>query len=67
MIGKLLNYNAARGYGFLRHEDGTRNATFAHVYQLRKAVDNIRDGDRFEFDIIDLNGRTAATNLRLIN
>jgi cold shock CspA family protein len=69
VIGKLINWNRERGFGFLSHSEGSRERTFVHIKQIQKGgVDVPRDGDVYEFDIEQIKeGRHAAANLRLVN
>lgn len=52
--GKIVNYLADRGFGFVAVGRGTDNdrAYFVHISEFQKAgVDIPRVGDAFEFEI----------------
>jgi CspA family cold shock protein len=64
--GKVKWYNAAKGYGFITPDDGSKDV-FVHASALRSAqLEVITEGQTISYELIESRGRTAAGNLRLI-
>lgn len=64
MIGTVKFYNAAKGFGFIQPEDGTKDA-FVHRTALEAAgIANLNEGDKVEFEMITANGKASAGNLK---
>lgn len=64
-IGIVKFFNTARGYGFIKPDDGGRDV-FVHVSDLKRS--NMRDiveGDQLEFDVEQDKKGAKAVNLRL--
>jgi cold shock protein len=66
--GILKTWNADRGFGFIKGDDGGPD-TFLHISDLRAAgidPDGIRIGDRLSFETVRTrNGGTKAGNVRM--
>ena len=52
--GVIRNWNASKGFGFARPDDGTKDV-FVHCTEIRGRSGrvNLPDGTRVEFDITD--------------
>jgi cold shock CspA family protein len=70
-IGVVISYQAGRGYGFLKVENGNGSDPhcFFHVSELRRATgqETIAVGTRVAFDIGSFKGRENAINLRVLD
>jgi len=66
--GKLKMWNADRGFGFIKDENGGPD-TFLHINELKAAgidPDRIKVGDRLTFETASTrDGRTKASNVRM--
>lgn len=59
-------FSAAKGYGFLKPDQGDRDV-FVHVSEVeRSGIGELRDGDKISFDITKQRGKSAATNLKRV-
>ena len=56
--GTVKFFNGEKGFGFIKHDDG-KNETFVHASGL---IDQIREGDRVEFDV-----KTGQKGLNAVN
>lgn len=67
LTGTVKYVNPEKAFGFISRDD-REPKVFVHVSQVQLAgVEDLRKGQRYEFDIeTDRLGRPAATNLRLI-
>ena len=65
--GTVKFFNATKGFGFIEPEDGSRD-TFVHISAVERAgIANLHEGQKVSFDIeAGKNGKSAATNLRLV-
>jgi len=65
-IGTVKWFNAAKGYGFIRPEDGGADV-FVHVRAVEKAgYTNLAEGLRVSYDLMaDRSGKMSAENLRI--
>jgi cold shock protein len=64
--GTVKFFNATKGYGFIRPDDGTTDV-FVHVSAVeRSGMTSIVEGQKLTFDVVKdaKNGKTAAQNLR---
>ncbi|MGI5218622.1 cold-shock protein [Nocardia sp. CA-290969] len=61
--GKLVSFDAARGFGFIRPEDGGPDV-FVHVNDIGLGEDELRQGRTFEFEVTEGDRGPKAINLR---
>ncbi len=61
--GKLVSFDAARGFGFIRPEDGGPDV-FVHVNDIGLGEDELRQGRIFEFEVTEGDRGPKAINLR---
>jgi CspA family cold shock protein len=67
-IGTVKWFNATKGYGFIKPDEGTKDA-FVHISAVQRAgLQGLSEGQKIEFELVeDRRGRMAADNLRLID
>jgi cold shock protein len=68
-IGAVKWYNANKGYGFFRPDDGSLDDVFVHTTALQAAGINsytIRSGDSVAFNIRSRDGRACAADIKLL-
>ena len=65
-IGTVKWFNATKGYGFIKPDDGT-NDVFLHISDVqRSGLQDVREGDKLEFDLQrGQQGKVSATNLKM--
>ncbi|MCZ8150331.1 MAG: cold-shock protein [Roseomonas sp.] len=65
-IGTVKWFNATKGYGFIKPEDGS-NDVFLHISDVqRSGLQDVREGDKLEFDLQrGQQGKVSACNLKL--
>jgi len=62
--GKVKWYNSAKGYGFITPDDGGKD-DFVHITEIQKAgFDTLREGQAFEYEVVDNRGRECAVDLK---
>lgn len=63
-IGTVKWFNAQKGYGFIRPEDGGRDV-FVHISAVnRSGIGSLADGQKIKFDVVsERPGKTSADNL----
>jgi CspA family cold shock protein len=62
--GTVKWFNPAKGYGFIKPEDGTKDV-FVHISAVERAgLETLVEGQRVSFEITTERGKAAATNLR---
>ena len=65
MQGTVKWFNYKKGYGFIVPEDGGRDV-FVHMTAVRAAnLKRLPDNQAVEFDLVEEQGKTCATNLKL--
>lgn len=64
-IGIVKWFNAAKGFGFILPDDGSKDV-FVHVSAVERAgMAPLQEGQRISFDLDrDQRGKVSATNLR---
>jgi cold shock CspA family protein len=70
MIGKVRNWNAERGFGFVSCDDPDEISVFCHVTAVQRAgADSLIIGEHIEFDVAvnPRNGKNMAVNLKLLS
>lgn len=63
-VGTVKWFNATKGFGFIRPEDGSKDV-FVHISAVQRAgLQTLREGQRVQYDLTPgRDGRTAAENL----
>lgn len=66
--GTVKFFNAARGFGFIEPEDGSKDA-FVHISAVERAgLGSLSEGQKVSYDLqTGSNGKTSAENLSLID
>ncbi len=66
-IGTVKWFNAAKGYGFISPDDGSKDA-FVHISAVERAgLADLREGQRLEFELQPgRDGKSSAENLSLV-
>ena len=66
--GRVKFFNAARGFGFIEPEDGSRDA-FVHISAVERAgLTDLTEGQRVEYELQPgRGGKSAAENLKLVD
>jgi len=60
--GTVKFFNSEKGFGFIKHDDSNKE-TFVHVSGL---VNDIKEGDKVEFDMQEGKKGMNAVNVKLI-
>jgi len=65
--GTVKWFNAAKGYGFIAPDDGSKDA-FVHISAMERAgLSNLAEGQRVQYELQNgKNGKTSAENLSLV-
>ncbi len=65
--GTVKWFNAAKGYGFIEPEDGSKDA-FVHISAVERAgLSTLSEGQKVSFELQSgQNGKTSAENLSVI-
>lgn len=65
--GTVKWFNAAKGFGFIEPEDGSKDA-FVHISAVERAgLTTLREGQKISYDLqAGQNGKTAADNLVIV-
>ena len=65
--GNVKWFNPTKGYGFLTNDD-SNNDVFIHISEVEKAgIGQLNEGQKVEFNIVENNGREAATDIELLD
>ena len=63
--GTVKWFNATKGYGFIAPDKGGDDV-FVHISEVEKAgLSQLKDGQKFNFDIEANKGKQAAVNVKL--
>jgi len=63
-IGTVKFFDANKGFGFIKPEDGAKDV-FVHVSAVqRSGMDTLTEGQRVSFEVVTERGRLAASNLK---
>ena len=67
-IGTVKWFNAAKGYGFISPDDGSKDA-FVHISAVERAgLSDLREGQRVEFELQPgRDGKSSAESLSLVD
>ena len=67
-IGTVKFFNAAKGFGFIAPEDGSKDA-FVHVSALERAgISTLSEGQKVEYELQSgQRGKSSAENLKLVD
>ncbi|ARN84750.1 cold-shock protein [Candidatus Nucleicultrix amoebiphila] len=65
--GTVKWFNPTKRFGFIQPDDGSKDA-FVHISAVEKAgLRTLQEGQKVEYTLKDENGKTAATDLKLID
>ena len=63
-IGTVKFFNAAKGFGFIQPEDGSKDV-FVHISAVEKSgLGTLAEGQRVSFEVVTERGKLAAGNLK---
>lgn len=65
--GTVKWFNTTKGFGFIRPEDGGKDA-FVHITAVQRAgLDTLQEGQRVEYELVPgRDNRNAADNLKVL-
>ncbi|MPY71414.1 MAG: cold-shock protein [Alphaproteobacteria bacterium] len=65
--GTVKWFNAAKGFGFIEPDDGSKDA-FVHISAVERAgLSSLAEGQKVEYELQNgKNGKTSAENLSVI-
>jgi len=62
-IGTVKFFSAAKGFGFISPEDGTKDV-FVHISALERAgMGILSEGQRVNYEVVSERGKLAADNI----
>lgn len=66
--GTVKWFNAAKGFGFIEPEDGSKDA-FVHISSVERAgLTSLREGQKVSYDLQPgQNGKSSAENLSIVD
>lgn len=66
--GTVKFFNAAKGYGFIEPEDGSKDA-FVHISAVERAgLSGLNEGQKVSFELqTGQNGKASAEDLKLVD
>jgi len=57
-------FNAAKGYGFIKPQDGGRDV-FVHISAVERAgLSSLNEGQVVEYEVVSNRGKESADNLK---
>ena len=67
-IGTVKFFNAAKGYGFIEPEDGSKDA-FVHISAVERAgMSSLNEGQKVSYELQPgQNGKSSAENLSAVD
>ena len=65
-VGTVKWFNAAKGYGFIEPNDGSKDA-FVHISAVERAgLTTLNEGQKIEYEVVPgQNGKVSAENLKI--
>ena len=65
-VGTVKWFNAAKGYGFIEPNDGSKDA-FVHISVVEQAgLTTLNEGQKIEYEVVPgQNGKSSAENLKI--
>ena len=64
--GKLKWFDPKKGYGFIKPDDGDKDA-FLHVSALEKAnITQLDEGQIIKYELAEHRGKMSATNIEIL-
>lgn len=63
MQGSVSWFNNAKGYGFLKREDGEKDVFVHYSAITAKGYKSLNEGDQVEFEIVEGNKGLQAANV----
>ena len=65
--GTVKWFNAAKGYGFIQPDDGSKDV-FVHISAVERAgLGTLKDGQKVQFELAKgKDGKTSADNLKTL-
>lgn len=67
LTGSIILFKEDKGYGFIRPKDSDENV-YLHISAMQASgIDKIEVGQRLSYEILSENGKTSATNIKLID
>ena len=65
--GTVKWFNSTKGFGFINPDDKSSDV-FVHISTVEQSgINNLAEGQRLSYDIVNNRGRNAAANLELID
>ena len=64
--GKVKFFNAVKGFGFIRPNNGSKDV-FVHISDLQKSgYDNLQNDQDVSYELQTKNGKSSAVNVKLV-
>ena len=64
--GKLKCFDTKKGYGFIKPDDGDKDA-FLHISALEKAnITQLEEGQIIKYELAEHRGKMSATNIEIV-